>query len=210
MKTLLNHWVHKLPLHLLYRLPLPQHSPPPLQRPSADFHRAVLIILVSFWDNQHSAFSYRSPPPHLFSLSLTLLFVRPFLFFKTAQFSIFLSFFLNPLFPTLIFQFLLSPYLYTFYRAQESIPSLAGRSDNPICRTGPPGYIGWQNRFPGIDSWARINVYKYGLRPLILLSLWAEAPVSSLLSPPPLPPPSPLQRRTKNTKQRLKISPVDL
>ncbi len=25
---------------------------------------------------------------------------------------------------------------------------------NPICRTGPPGYIGWQNRFLGIDSWA--------------------------------------------------------
>ncbi len=24
--------------------------------------------------------------------------------------------------------------------------------DNPIWRTGPPGYIGWQNR--GIDSWA--------------------------------------------------------
>ncbi len=25
---------------------------------------------------------------------------------------------------------------------------------NPICRTGPPGYIGWRNRFFGIDSWA--------------------------------------------------------
>jgi hypothetical protein len=25
---------------------------------------------------------------------------------------------------------------------------------NPICRTGPPGYIGWRNRFLGIDSWA--------------------------------------------------------
>ncbi len=23
-----------------------------------------------------------------------------------------------------------------------------------ICRTGPPGYIGWQNRFLGIDFWA--------------------------------------------------------
>ncbi len=25
---------------------------------------------------------------------------------------------------------------------------------NPICRTGLPGYIGWRNRFLGIDSWA--------------------------------------------------------
>jgi hypothetical protein len=25
---------------------------------------------------------------------------------------------------------------------------------NPICRTGPPCYIGWRNRFLGIDSWA--------------------------------------------------------
>jgi|688.fasta_scaffold467207_1 hypothetical protein len=37
--------------------------------------------------------------------------------------------------------------------AQESIPSMAGRYDNPICRTGPPCYIGWRNRFLGIDSW---------------------------------------------------------
>ena len=25
---------------------------------------------------------------------------------------------------------------------------------NPICRTGPPGYICWRNRFLGIDFWA--------------------------------------------------------
>jgi hypothetical protein len=25
---------------------------------------------------------------------------------------------------------------------------------NPICRTGQPGYIGWRNRFLGIDAWA--------------------------------------------------------
>ncbi len=37
------------------------------------------------------------------------------------------------------------------------------RYDNPICRTGPPSYIGWQNRFLGF-----INVYKYGLRQLRL------------------------------------------
>ncbi len=29
-----------------------------------------------------------------------------------------------------------------------------GAVRNPICRTGPPGYIGWRNRFLGIDSWA--------------------------------------------------------
>jgi hypothetical protein len=39
-------------------------------------------------------------------------------------------------------------------RALESIPSLAGRYDNPICRTGPQDYIGWRNRFLGIDSWS--------------------------------------------------------
>ncbi len=27
------------------------------------------------------------------------------------------------------------------FKAQESIPNLAGRYDNPICRTGPPDYI---------------------------------------------------------------------
>ncbi len=37
---------------------------------------------------------------------------------------------------------------------QESIPSLAGRYDNHICRTSHIGYIGWQSRFLGIDSWA--------------------------------------------------------
>ncbi len=37
--------------------------------------------------------------------------------------------------------------------------SLEGRFDNPICRTGPPGYIGWwNNRFRG-----SMNVYKFGL-----------------------------------------------
>ncbi len=29
-----------------------------------------------------------------------------------------------------------------------------GRYDNPIRRTGLPGYIGWPNRFFGIDAWA--------------------------------------------------------
>ncbi len=28
---------------------------------------------------------------------------------------------------------------------------LAGRYDNPFCRTGSPGYMGWLNRFLGID-----------------------------------------------------------
>ncbi len=34
----------------------------------------------------------------------------------------------------------------------DSLPG--GPVRNPICRTGPPGYIGWRNRFLGIDAWA--------------------------------------------------------
>jgi hypothetical protein len=41
--------------------------------------------------------------------------------------------------------------------------SMTGRYDNPIWRTGPAGYKGWRNRFPEIDSWAHLTVYKYGL-----------------------------------------------
>ncbi len=37
-------------------------------------------------------------------------------------------------------------------------PSLVVRYDNPICRTGPPGYIARWNRFLG-----SIKVYKCGL-----------------------------------------------
>ena len=33
-----------------------------------------------------------------------------------------------------------------------------GRYENPIRRTGPPGYIGWRNRFLG-----SLNVYKFWL-----------------------------------------------
>jgi hypothetical protein len=36
---------------------------------------------------------------------------------------------------------------------------LAGPNDNPILPTGPPGYIGWRNRFLG-----SLNVFNYGLR----------------------------------------------
>ncbi len=35
----------------------------------------------------------------------------------------------------------------------------AWRTDNPIWRTGPPGYACWRNRFLG-----SLNSYKYGLR----------------------------------------------
>jgi hypothetical protein len=34
------------------------------------------------------------------------------------------------------------------------MPNLTVRYDNPICRTGLPGYVGWRNRFFCIDSWA--------------------------------------------------------
>ncbi len=42
--------------------------------------------------------------------------------------------------------------------AQESIPSLAGRYDNPFWRIGPPHFRGWRNRFLGIDSWAPLQI----------------------------------------------------
>ncbi len=42
---------------------------------------------------------------------------------------------------------------------QVSIPSLAGRYDNPIFRTGP---LGWRNRFLGIDSWAPYTITNTG------------------------------------------------
>ncbi len=44
----------------------------------------------------------------------------------------------------------------------DSLP--AGRNDNPIWRTRPPGYIGWRNRFLGIDSWAVLWNRNYLLR----------------------------------------------
>ncbi len=37
--------------------------------------------------------------------------------------------------------------VFTNPEPQESIPSLAGRYDNPFWRSGPPGYIGLRNRF---------------------------------------------------------------
>jgi hypothetical protein len=33
-----------------------------------------------------------------------------------------------------------------FKEPNNRISSLAGRYNNPICRSGPPGYIGWRNR----------------------------------------------------------------
>ncbi len=43
----------------------------------------------------------------------------------------------------------------------ESQPG--GQVRQPIWRTGPPGYIGWRNRFLGIDSLGSLNVCKFGL-----------------------------------------------
>ncbi len=44
-------------------------------------------------------------------------------------------------------------------KTQESIPSLAGRYDNPILRTGPPGYIGRRvaEWIPGLLTRLRIR-----------------------------------------------------
>ncbi len=49
----------------------------------------------------------------------------------------------------------------TFSGAQKSIPSMAGRYDNPICCTGPPGYIGMQaESVPGLLERLQIqNLY---------------------------------------------------
>jgi hypothetical protein len=41
---------------------------------------------------------------------------------------------------------------------------------NPSCRTGPPGYIGWRNRFPRNRFLGSINVYKSGLWTLLQYS----------------------------------------
>jgi hypothetical protein len=51
------------------------------------------------------------------------------------------------------------PVFVTVYlsRRPGSIPSLAGRYDNPICRTGPPCHIGRWNGILGIDSWSFTN-----------------------------------------------------
>ncbi len=40
-----------------------------------------------------------------------------------------------------------------FKEPRNWFPGLTGRCGNPIWRTGPPGYIGWQRRFLGIDFW---------------------------------------------------------
>jgi hypothetical protein len=36
--------------------------------------------------------------------------------------------------------------------SNSKIPSLASLYNNPILRTGPPGYIGWRYRLLGINS----------------------------------------------------------
>jgi hypothetical protein len=46
-------------------------------------------------------------------------------------------------------KFLLSLNLKTFKEPKESIPLAWGRYDNPICRTGPPGYIWLAESIPG-------------------------------------------------------------
>ena len=55
------------------------------------------------------------------------------------------------------------PVFVNLLSSQESIPILAGRYDNPICRSSPLAYIGWQNRFLRNRFLGSINVYKYGL-----------------------------------------------
>jgi hypothetical protein len=47
--------------------------------------------------------------------------------------------------------------------AQESIPSLAGRDDNPIWHTGPPSYVRLAEQIPWNRFLGSLNVYKFGL-----------------------------------------------
>ncbi len=54
------------------------------------------------------------------------------------------------------------PVFVNFEGAQESIPSLAGRYYNLVCRTGAPGFIGWRSQFLGIDSWAPLTFTNTG------------------------------------------------
>jgi hypothetical protein len=43
-----------------------------------------------------------------------------------------------------------------------------GCYDKPVCRTGPPGYIGWRNRILGIDSWLLERLQTQALSPDLL------------------------------------------
>ncbi len=51
---------------------------------------------------------------------------------------------------------------FKFYRAQESIPILPGRYENPIWLTGPPGYKGWAKSIPWKRFPSFLNVCKFG------------------------------------------------
>ncbi len=53
-----------------------------------------------------------------------------------------------------------------FKEPRESIPSLAGRYDNPIWRTGPPGYIGWRKSIPGLLQRLQIRASSCVILPL--------------------------------------------
>ncbi len=61
-----------------------------------------------------------------------------------------------------------------------SLDSLAVLCDNPICRTGLPGYIGWRNRFLGIDS-ELLNLYNFGLGSIVCLLAYLVSASSHLV-----------------------------
>ncbi len=78
------------------------------------------------------------------------------------------------------------------YGAQESIPginsaSLADWYDKQGYRTGPPGYIGWRNRFFEIDSWAPWTFTNSGS---------ADHRFYEATPPPPPPPPTPASQES--------------
>jgi hypothetical protein len=66
------------------------------------------------------------------------------------------------------------PVLVDLLRSQEPIPTLACRYGNPICRTGPPGYIGWR-----IDSSESIHWLHKRLQIQALFSALDDQPIKA-------------------------------
>jgi hypothetical protein len=97
------------------------------------------------------------PHPPFLSVSALLSLSFYLLLFVSQHSSSFLLICLSSVFPfkSPFFSFFPPGLVFVdLFGAQESIPSMTGLYDNPICRTGPAGCIGWRNRFLGIDSWA--------------------------------------------------------
>jgi hypothetical protein len=143
-----------------------------LTRPKLTFYDDQLLIVMYCSSFFYSVLPFHVPPlSSIFnppSSSLPSSSAIPFcprsplsVFFSSFIFSLqsssFLHIFLSSVFPLkspFFFFFPPEPVFVDLFGDQESIPSMTGLYAIPICRTGPAGYIGWRNRFLGIDSWA--------------------------------------------------------